>query len=400
MTVVLDVGTTKVLVVAAELSARGARVMGYARVPSRGMRRGAVVDLEEAAAAVSEAVREAEHMVGSPLRRVLLPVGGPHLSSVNHRGVVAVARPEEEISEEDLERVMEAARLVPLARVGEAHEVVEVIPRQYVVDGCEGIRDPLGMMGSRLELEAHVITGVTSFLQNLYRVVERAGLEIEGVCAAIHAAGEAVLTPDEKELGVALVDIGGGTTDLAVYQRGGMIFSRSLPLGGEQITGDLAYGLGTTLAQAEVLKMEYREGLSSPLRVPEVSGQGVKEVPAEMVGEIMRARLREILEIVSGEFQAQGYGSLPGGMVLTGGVAATEGIVSLAREITRGPVRVGWPEEMAGVPDSLLLPQAAVALGGLRLAAAHRRSRPVAARVGRAAWKKIQGFRTWLREVF
>jgi cell division protein FtsA len=250
------------------------------------------------------------------------------------------------------------------------------------------------MMGSRLELEAHVVTGVSSYIQNLYRVVERAGLEIEGVFAAVHAAGEAVLTPDEKELGVALVDIGGGTTDLAVYQRGSMIFSRSLPLGGEQITGDLAYGLGTTLAQAEVLKMEYRDGLSSPLRVSEVSGQGVKEVPAETVREIMRARLREILEMVWGELRAAGYGSLPGGMVLTGGVASTEGILPLAREIT------GWPEEVAGAADSLLLPQAAVALGGLRLAAARQRAQPVAARVGRAAWRRIRGFRTWLKEVF
>jgi len=400
MTVVLDVGTTKVLVVAAEVSARGCRVVGYSRVPSRGLRRGAVVDLEEAAAAVSEAAGEAERMVGSPLRRVLLAVGGPHLFSVNHRGVVAVARPEEEITEEDLERVMEAARLVPLTRVGEAHEVIEIIPRQYVVDGCEGVRDPLGMMGSRLELEAHVITGISSYVQNLYRVVERAGLEIEGVFAAIHAAGEAVLTPDEKELGVALADIGGGTTDLAIYQRGSLSFSRSLPLGGEQITGDLAYGLGTTLAQAEVLKMEYREGGSSPLRVSEVSGQGVKEVAAETVGEIMRARLREILEMAFGEFRAAGYGSLPGGLVLTGGVASTEGILPLAREITGGPVRVGWPEEVAGAADSLLLPQAAVALGGLRLAAARHRVQPVVARVGKAAWKRIRGFRTWLREVF
>ncbi len=375
----LDVGTTKVLALVAQVHRRGQmEVIGVGSSPSRGLRKGVVVDIDSTVRAIQEAVRKAQRMSGFPLQSVYLGVAGGHIQSQNNRAVVAVTGRDREITAEDVERVLEAARVISIPP---DREIVHVLPRQYIVDGYDGIHDPIGMTGSRLEVEAHIVTGVSATLQNLYRSVDRAGLEVEEVVFAPLAAGEAVLVEDEKELGVALADIGGGTTDIAVFSNGSLFQSAVLPLGGEYITTDVAIGLRTSLAQAEVVKIDY--GYATPHLAPEgkvfpvpgVGGQGIHQVPAKTLAEIIEARLGEILAGIRSVLKESGLiQALPGGLVLTGGVAATRGIADLAAQELGVPVRVGTPANLGGLQDMTAAPAFATGVG--LLAHALNRSHP------------------------
>lgn len=370
----LDIGTTKVLALVAEVQRSGqVDIIGVGTSPSRGLRRGAVVDIESTVRAIRDAVQKAERMSGRPVQSYYLGVAGGHITSHNHRGVVAVTGRDREIAAEDVDRVMEAARVISFPP---DREILHVLPRQFIVDGYDGIRDPVGMLGTRLEVEAHIVTGVSTTLQNLYRSVERAGLEVAGVMFSPLSAGEAVLTEDERELGVALADIGGGTTEIAIYTHGGMVYSTIVPAGGEYVTTDVAIGLRTTLAQAELVKIEY--GCASPDLVPEgkvfpvpgVGGQGIHDVSAKILAEIIEARLREILGTLRSTLEQSGHAqALPGGVVLTGGVAATRGIVELAMEEMDMPVRVGLPDNLGSLQDMAALPAFSVGVGLLSHAA-------------------------------
>lgn len=409
----LDVGTTKVLALVAEVQRNGqVDIIGVGTSPSRGLRRGAVVDIEATVRAIRDATEKAERMSGHPVQSFYLGVAGGHITSHNHRGVVAVTGRDREITTEDVERVLEAARVISIPP---DREILHVLPRQFVVDGYDGIHDPVGMLGTRLEVEAHIITGGSTTLQNLYRSVARAGLEVTGVVFSPLAAAEAVLNEDEKELGVALADIGGGTIEVGVYNRGSMAYSTIIPAGGEYITTDVAIGLRTTLAQAELAKIDY--GCASPDIVPEgkvfpvpgVGGQGIHEVSAKILAEIIEARLREILSSIKSALQQSGHAqALPGGVVLTGGVAATRGIVELAMEELDMPVRVGLPDSLGGLQDMAALPAFSVGVGLLSHAArvhggghgARGRGR------GRGRWPfEIEGglagrLRDWFHEFF
>lgn len=399
----LDVGTTKVLALVAEVRrGEGLNIVGVGASPSLGLRRGVVIDIESTVRSIQEAVQKAERMCGFPLHSVTLGVAGGHIVCLNNRGVVAVTRPDREITQDDVTRVLEAARVV---NVPPDREIVHVLPRQYIVDGYEGVRDPVGMLGSRLEVDAHIVTGSTTTLQNLLRSVERAGLEVEDVVFAPLAAGEAVLMRDEKELGVVLADIGGGTTDLAVFHQGSLIHSTVLPLGGEYITTDVAVGLRTSLAQAEIVKIDYGSAAAvmaaeeKVFPVPGVGGQGIQQVSAKILAEIIEARLREILGAIAAAIRQSGYPvGLPGGVVLTGGVAATRGITELAMEELDQPVRVGTPERLGSLEDMAALPSFATAVG-LAAFAAGARGPARAQRNGRLSG--VAGrLRGWLRELF
>lgn len=376
----LDVGTTKVLALVAEVDKSAQfNLVGVGSSPSRGMRKGAVVDIDSTVRAVGDAVEKAERMCGYSVQSVHLGVAGSHITANNNRAVVAVTSANREIGGEDVNRVLEAVRVI---NVPPDREIIHVLPRQFIVDGYDGIRDPLGMLGSRLEVEAHIITGSSNTLQNLFRSVEKAGLEVEEAVFSPLAAGDAVLMDDEKELGVALADIGGGTTDVTVYDHGSMVYSTVLPAGGEYITTDVAVGMRTTLAQAELIKIEH--GYASPAMIPEervfpvpgVGGQGIYEGSAKILAEIIEARLREILASLGASLSRSALGrSLPGGVVLTGGVAATRGIVEVAMQELDMPVRTGFPDGVGGLRDMVTAPAYSTGIGLLYYAARKRRPR-------------------------
>lgn len=396
----LDVGTTKVLALVAQVERGQLNVIGLGTAPSRGMRKGVVVDIESTVRAVREAVEKAERMCGFPVEAVRVSVGGGHVQSQNTRAVVAVTGRDREIQPEDVERVLEAARVINLPP---DREILHVVPRQYIVDGYDGIRDPVGMTGSRLEVEAHVVTAAGAALQNLFRSVERAGLEVEEAVFGPLAAAEAVLYEDERELGVALADIGGGTTGVAVYSRGSLAHSFVLPAGGEYITTDIAIGLRTSLAQAEVVKIEHGwagvalvpEGHAFP--VPGVGGQGIHQVLAKDLAEIIEARLRELLAGLRDALEGAGFGqNLPGGVVLTGGVAATRGIARVAAEETGLPARVGVAEHLGGLQDLAASPAYATGVG-LLVHGARRRAEGTG-RFRRGV--RLERLREWFRELF
>ncbi len=401
----LDVGTTKVLALVADVEDGHVNVIGVGTSPSRGLRKGIVVDIESTVRAVQEAVQKAQRMSGYPIRSVFLSVAGGHISSHNNRGVVAVTSRDREITSEDVARVLEAARVISMPS---DREIVHVLPRQYVVDGYEGVRDPVGMIGSRLEVEAHIVTGATTTMQNLLRSVEKAGIEVEGMVFAPLAAGESVLTEDERELGVVLADVGGGTTDVAIYSDGSMVHSTVLPMGGEYITTDIAVMLRTSLAQAEVVKIDYGCAVpdlvdaSKVFPVPGVGGQGFHEVSAKMLSEIIEARLREILAAVGQVVRESGYGrTVPGGVVLTGGVAATRGIVELGMDELDMPVRVGLPDNLGGLQDMAAAPSFAVGVGLLYHAAGLQEVAAAHERRHHGGWANLATrLRGWFRELF
>lgn len=370
----LDIGMTKVLVLVGEIQGNGqVGIVGVGTSPSRGMRRGVVVDIESAVRSIQEAVEKAQRMCGHPLRSFYLSVSGEHINSYRNRGIVAVSGKDRGITQADVDRVLEAVRVI---NVPSDREIVHVLPHEFVVDGYEGVRDPVGLMGSRLEVEAQIVTGVTTALQNLFRSVERAGFDVEEVILASLAAAESVLMQDEKELGVALADIGGGTTDLVIYERGSMTHSATLPVGGEYITMDIAVLLRTSLAQAEVVKIDYGQAQSESVEngkmfpVPNVAGQGIQQVSAKDLAEIIEARLCEILATLGSALKdAHGGHRLPSGLVLTGGVAATKGLADLAMDELDLPVRIGKPDNLGSLQDMATLPSFATGVGLLLLAA-------------------------------
>lgn len=398
----LDIGTTKVLALVGEVHRSGeVTLLGFGSSPSRGLRKGVVVDIETTARAIQDAVQKARRMCDHTIRSVYLAVAGAHMSSENSKGVVAVSGKGQDITPADVERVLEAARVI---NIPADREVVHVLPRYFVVDGYDGIRDPVGMAGSRLEVEAHIVTGSSTSLQNLYRAVERAGLEVEDIVFAPLASAEAVLFQDEKDLGVVLADIGGGTTDVAMYTEGAIRHSAVLPMGGEFVTTDIAVCLRTSLAQAEVVKIDY--GWACPEMVPEgrvfhvpsVGGQGVREIAVRELAQIVEARLREILAYLGETIrQWSSAHEIPAGVVLTGGVAATRGIDRLAEEVLRVPVRVGQPEGLGSLQDMAGSPSFATGIGILYRAGALWRELYLESQSYQGITKRVKSF---LKELF
>lgn len=344
----MDIGTTHVRVIVGELNTDGTiSIVGVGTSPSNGLKKGVIVDLDKTVEAITDAVEEAERMVGSAIPSTFLGIIGSHVQLIDNRGVVAVAGADKEITEDDVERVLQAAKVIALPP---DREIIDVIPREFIVDGYDGIYDPVGMIGVRLEVDAMVITGTITSLRNLYRCVERAGLEIEGTVLTSLANAEVALSRDELELGTVLVDIGGGTTEISVYQNGHLKNISVLPIGGDHITNDIAVGLKTTLQNAERLKLDH--GIAArhlaaddkAIELPQISGKKPRIVPVKELAMIIESRLVEILHIAAEELADMGYQEpLPGGIVLTGGVSLTRGIVELAEQVLQSSVRVAQP---------------------------------------------------------
>ncbi|NPV29704.1 MAG: cell division protein FtsA [Firmicutes bacterium] len=375
----LDAGSTKIAVIVGEVGLDGQlQILGLGTVPSAGIRKGAIIDIESTVRSIEEAIEKAEQMSGRPIDGGYVGITGAAISSLNNRGVVAVSSPHQEITQEDVERVLQAARVIALPH---DRRIIHVIPRQFIVDGNESIRDPVGMLGARLEVETHIVTSTHAVVQNLLKCCERAGFHVQEFVLNAYASGEAVLFPAEKELGVAVVDIGGGTTDIAIFEQGSLWFTSVLPVGGDYITSDLAVGLRTPLTQAEIVKKEFGCTLpaltsdSEYVEIPSVGGKEIRRVSKKTIADIIQPRVQEILGLVKDQLERSGYrGLLPGGVVLTGGTALTEGIVELATEELQRPVRIGYPEAVGGLADVVSSPVYATGIGLLLYGAKRQNS--------------------------
>ncbi|MGQ9483562.1 MAG: cell division protein FtsA [Desulfosoma sp.] len=361
----LDLGTTKVCVVVGEVTPEGIDIVGVGTTPSMGMRGGVVVNIDQTVNAIRKAVSEAERMAGCQISSVYTSVGGTHITSLNSHGVIAIKS--REVTRTDVERVLEAAKAVamPFDR-----RVLHVLPQQFVVDDQEGIQDPLGMSGVRLEAKVHIVTGISSALQNIVKCCERAGLHVLDIVMESLASSESVLDPDEKHLGVALVDMGGGTTDVAVFREQAIRYSSVIGLGGNHVTSDISVGLRTAIDEAEKIKRQYgcamieRVDPQEVIAVGSVGGQKPRELARSILAEIIEARVEEILKVTELELIRSGYmESLHAGVVLTGGVSLLPGIRDLAERVFDLPVRVGVPYRFGGLGDVVKNPVYATATG-------------------------------------
>ncbi|MDW7652432.1 MAG: cell division protein FtsA [Bacillota bacterium] len=344
----MDIGTSHVRAIVGEINIDGSiNVIGVGTSPSEGLKKGVIVDLDKTVEAITNAVEEAERMVGTAIPSAFLGIVGSQVGLVNNRGVVAVSGDDKEITEDDVERVLQAARVIALPP---DREIIDVIPREFIVDGYDGIRDPVGMVGVRLEVDAMIITGMVTSIRNLVRCVERSGLAIDGMVLNSLANAEIALSRDEKELGSVLIDIGGGTTEVSVFQNGHIKNIAVIPVGGDYITNDIAVGLRTTLQAAEKLKLEH--GAALPALVPQnaevelsqLAGKEARKIPVRELASIIEPRIVEILHIAAQELENMGFREpLPAGIVLTGGVSLTRGMVELTEQIFDSSARVAQP---------------------------------------------------------
>jgi cell division protein FtsA len=374
--VALDIGTTKICTLIAEVDdRRQINIVGVGSAPSAGMRKGVVVNIDEAAQAIELSVRKCERLSGFEIGSAYVGVTGAHIDSMNRRGVVAMSPHSLEITEEDVDRAMEAARVQAITN---DREIIHVLARGYTLDGQDGVRDPVGMAGRRLEAEMHIVTGGTTAIRNLVRCVNRAGLQIDDLILQPLASSEAVLSEPEKEIGVALIDIGGGTTDIAIFIDGGAYHTGAIGVAGNHITNDLALGLQSPFTEAERIKIAYGSALASEVDPNEAIDVGVfgedepDLVSRKLVAEIIESRMQEIYSLVEVEIRRAGFGShLPAGVVLAGGTAELRDIRQLGREVLGLPVRIGIPTGAVGLTDTIMRPAYATTIGLLRWAAYH-----------------------------
>jgi cell division protein FtsA len=364
----VDIGTHQILALVAEIGDHNeVRIAGVGRMPAKGIKKGVVVNVSEATEAISAAVDQAEQTSGYQIERAYVGVTGANITSRNSTGVVGVSRRDRGIGADDIDRVLEAAGAIVLPQ---NQELIHILPRTYTVDGQEDVRNPMGMHGFRLEVEAHVVMGSSTALQNLRKCVQGAGLNIGELVLTSIAAGSAVLSENEKEMGVVLVDIGEGTADIAIFIDGTVWHTKSLPLGGEYITNDIAIGLRLPSQTAEQVKLSHGYAVANQVAEDErftVSPYGEGSpvpIPRWKLAEIVQARCEEILENVQQEIKRSGYdGLLPAGLVLCGGTAQLPGMRDLARSIFELPVQIGLPKGISGLTDKVSGPDAAVAVG-------------------------------------
>jgi len=365
----LDIGSCVIRVVVAKIRADQTKpqIIGVSQVPSFGLRRGVVFDVEETVKNISEAIQGAERSSGVPIESVTVSLSGNHIVSRTNKGVVAVSRADEEVSKEDVERVINAASAISLAP---NREILHVIPRSFSLDSQEGIKEPVGMTGVRLEVDALIIEGATPFIKNLIKCVSEAGLEVEDLVFAPLAASRAVLNKRQKELGVLTLDLGGGTTGLTVFEESDIIHSCVLPVGSSHITSDVAIGLRSTMDLAEKVKLEYGFALASEINKKDTLNLAKLEptekgmVPRSEIVVIIEARLREIMDLVNKELKRiDRQGLLPAGVVFSGGGAKIPGLVDLAKEELKLPAQVGFPTELEGITEEVEDPAFATAVG-------------------------------------
>jgi cell division protein FtsA len=366
--VAIDVGTTKVCTLVGELNEEAQlRIVGIGVSPSRGLRKGVVLDIEQATQAIAMSVEKAEQISGYEIDGAYVGISGAQISGLNSKGIAAISRGERAIVQEDVDRAVDAARAIAIPH---NRQLLHAIPRGYTIDGQDGVRNPLGLRGFRLEVEAHIVTGASASIHNLIHCVRGAGVHVMDLILQPIAAGEAVLTTAEKELGVAVVDIGGGTTDIAIFIDGSVWHTVVLPVGGNHLTHDVAVGLRTPFAVAETLKTKFGHTMADTVAPDEsidatsFGDNSHRSVSRRRLAEIIGARSEEIFDLILREIKRSGYdGLLPAGVVLCGGTAELAGIKEFAREVLRLPVRIGTPQEMEGLVESVRDPAHACSVG-------------------------------------
>jgi len=357
----LDVGTTKTCAVICELNEKNElTVVGMGSADSKGLRKGVVVNLDATVSAIKKAVEEAEKIAGTSIESVYVGLSGVHVKSFNSRGAVAITAHNREIGKEDIRRVVETAKAVSLPT---DREIVHVLPQEFVVDGQDGIGDPLGLLGTRLEVNCHIVTSSTTAAQNIVTAANRSGIIVADTVLQQLASAESTLSVDDKELGVALVDIGGGTTDLAVFAQGAIRHTSILPLGGDQVTNDIAVGLRTSIPEAEKIKRQYGCALSTLIaedvsfEVPSVGGRQPKSISKKILCEIIQPRVEEIISLTQEEIKQAGLEkALGAGIVVTGGSVLLEGVIDVAEQIFDLPTRKGTPVGLGGMAEVLSSP--------------------------------------------
>ncbi|MDQ6925674.1 MAG: cell division protein FtsA [Candidatus Eremiobacteraeota bacterium] len=363
----LDIGTTKTCAVIASSGPEGLEIIGVGEAPSTGMRKGVVTDLEATVHAIEAAVEKAERMAGVHVSHVYVGVTGEHMQSTNNRGVVAVTGDDREVIGADVKRVVDVSKIINIAA---DRQIIHALPRHYTIDGQDGVTDPVGMSGGRLEVDTHIVTGGSSFISNVLKCVHRAGLEPTGIIFEPLASAAATLLPEEKQVGVVLLDIGGGTTDIAVFADGGVVHSATIPVGGNILTNDIALGLKTTFAEAENVKRTYGSGLVRPdeadqtFQVKSLDGRSTREVTSSQLRGIVVPRVLEIFRLAKANIVERiARDQVLSEVVITGGGAHLRGIETTAADVFGLPVRIGVPSTVAGLTDAVKQPEYATAVG-------------------------------------
>jgi cell division protein FtsA len=373
----LDIGTTKIACIISELDANGElKIVGVGVSPSDGLRKGVVVNIDKTVHSIQKAVEEAELMAGCEISSVYTGIAGGHITGFNSRGIVAIKG--SEITPQDVERVVDAARAVaiPMDR-----EVIHVLPQEYIVDEQPGIQNPVGMAGVRLEAKIHIVTGAVTSAHNIVKCANRAGLDVCDIVLESLASGEAVLSDGEKQLGAALLDLGGGTTDLAIFSGKNIKHTFVLALGGDNLTNDIAIGLRCPHPEAERIKKRYGNCVSKNIQadetieVPGVSGREARKLPRQILGEILEPRMEEIFSLVNREIYRAGMENMvASGMVLTGGTALLEGVTEIAESVFSLPTRIGTPQGLRGLADVVNNPMYATGVGLVLYGARHQQT--------------------------
>ena len=402
MIVGLDVGTTKTCAVVGEVTDSGIDIVGIGTHPSQGLRKGVVVNIDNTVESIKSAIEEAELMSGTEIGSVYAGIAGSHIEGMNSHGIVAVKG--REVDEDDLRRAIEAAKAlaIPLDR-----EILHIIPQYFIVDNQDGVKDPIGMSGVRLEAKVHVVIGAVTSVQNVIKSVNRVGLDVNDIILEPLASSEAVLSQDEKELGVAIIDIGGGTTDIAVFAEGSIKHTSVLPLGGNYLTNDIAVGLRTPMNEAEKIKIKYGCAYTpliptdDSIEVPSVGGRTPRKVARQILGEIIEPRVEEILRLAHREIIKSGYEDLlAAGVVVTGGTAILEGVTELGEQVFNMPVRRGIPVGIGGLTDVVNSPLYATGVGLVLYGYKNKSGRVFKKRDGNIITGIIRRMKKWFTDYF
>ena len=399
----LDIGTSKVVALVGEITADGSiEVIGLGSQPSRGLKKGVVVNIESTVQSIQRAVEEAELMADCEINAVYAGIAGSHVRSLNSHGVVAIR--DREVTHGDVEHVIDAAKAVAIPA---DQRILHVLPQEFLIDGQEGIRDPIGMSGVRLEAKVHIVTGADSAAQNIIKCVQRCGLVVEDVVLEQLASSFAVLTDDEKELGVCLVDVGGGTTDIAVFGNGAIRHTAVIPIAGDQVTNDIAVSMRTPTQYAEDIKIRYACALSQlanpdeSIEVPSVGDRPARRLARQTLAEIVEPRYEELFNLIREELRRSGFEEMiAAGIVLTGGSARMEGAIELAEEIFHVPVRLGLPGQVKGLSDVVRSPIYSTGVGLLLYARENSAPASRAAALGGNVAGVFERMKSWFKGNF
>lgn len=398
----LDIGTSKIVTLVAEVTPEGSiNILGMGSAPSRGLKKGVVVNIDATVAAIQRSLEEAELMANCKISQVYAGISGSHVRSLNSHGMVPIR--DREVTHADIERVIETARAV---NISTDQQILHVLPQEFIIDGQEGVREPQGMSGVRLEVKVHIVTGAVSAAQNIVKCVRRCGLEVKDLILQPIASALAVLNEDEKDLGVCLVDIGGGTTDIAVFTRGAIQHTAVIPIAGDQITNDIAMTLRTPTREAEDLKIQHGVALRQiaprdMIEVPGIGERGPRMLSIQTLSEVIEPRVEELYSLIQAELRRSGFEEqISSGLVLTGGSSSMRGMVELAEEVFHMPVRLGVPQYIGGLSERVRSPRYATSVG-LLLAGLEKHALDQATRLQRASFRQVfKRMKAWFQQNF